>query len=91
MRYKHDKRAFAPTIWRNIILRQGGKKLKPFVIEDVCYSIPIDHERLFIWIKEYIDYSRSDLLAMDVKQFYALVNEADRKHEMKLKNPSSKK
>jgi len=59
-------------------------------VHDRVASIPFDQEKLFIWLKEYIDYSRSDFLKMDVIRFYALVRVAEKKQIAK-KNSRSRK
>lgn len=46
---------------------------------------------MIIWLKEYIDYSRADLMAMDVLKFYRLVRVAEKKQQQKEKQHKAKK
>lgn len=67
------------------MLRKQGRDPRGLTIIDRTFDIPFEQERMIIWLKEYIDYSRADLMAMDVLKFYRLVRVAEKKQQAKEK------
>lgn len=53
-------------------------------VVDKIFNVRVEYEKLFVWLKEYIQYQRDDFLKMDTVQFFLLVSEAERRHEQKI-------